>query len=195
MSTTIQEQGPKNYPAMRARIDAAAERDAAQPAPVSPDLAKLHARLVSEQQSLPPVLRAPAPVVADVENDGDRGPRASRDPLAAIDAAADAQRARRMSRLLDLAARMHVDEIDLLLLVVERLPGLRARVEAAHLKGWIDADAEADRAEQPTPREHGDADLLRALRSLMPSSPLVQRHTRNKLLADERARRGGGRHG
>ena len=190
MSNTIQEQGSKNYPTMRARVEAAVERDAAQPAPVSPDLAKLHARLVSEQQSLPPVLRAPAPVVADVENDGDRGPRASRDPLAAIDAA---QRAGRMSRLLDLAARMHVDEIDLLLLVVERLPGLRARVEAAHLKGWIDADAEADRAEQPTPREHGDADLLRALRSLMPSSPLVQRHTRDKLLADERARRGGAR--
>lgn len=190
MSNTIQEQGSKNYPTMRARVEAAVERDAAQPAPVSPDLAKLHARLVSEQQSLPPVLRAPAPVVADVENDGDRGPRASRDPLAAIDAAADAQRARRMSRLLDLAARMHVDEIDLLLLVVERLPGLRARVEAATARGWIDERDDPKSVTQPTLSEHQDADLLRALRSLVPASPLVQRRAREVVIGAERERRG-----
>lgn len=79
----IQEQGPKTLALVQERIEAAKAR---------------------EQEALPPVL-------ADVENDGNRGARPSRDPLASIDAAADAQHARAVAGLVEAVAGLHVDEV------------------------------------------------------------------------------------
>lgn len=71
----IKEQGPKTLAAVQERIEAAKAREA---------LALLTGK--PADATLPESgVRVIAPLVADVENDGDRGPRPSRDPLASID--------------------------------------------------------------------------------------------------------------
>lgn len=89
----IREQGPKTYPAMRGRVDAAIEREGAAssgpstharavepvppfgPRPIADVLGALTGRRADE--TLPAgVAPLAVPVMADVENDGDRGPRA-----------------------------------------------------------------------------------------------------------------------
>ena len=67
--------------------------------------------------------------VADVEHDGDRGPRAFRDPLSVLDQAADAQRAAHIGALLSAVAGLHVDEVAALAWVARQLPGRKLRPE------------------------------------------------------------------
>lgn len=73
-------------------------------------------------------------MMADVENDGDRGPRL-RDPLASIDAAAQGQHARAMVDLVAASLGLHVDEVRVLVWIARTLPGLEDRCRALKMEG------------------------------------------------------------
>ena len=147
--------------------------------------------LAREQEALPPVL-------ADVENDGDRGPRPSRDPLASIDAAASGQHARAVAGLVEAVAGLHVDEIRALTWLVQQLPGrkLRASCEEASARGWVDR-GQKDVDWQATPEELARSSWLGTWRAVIalvigPSSSVagdVARRDREDVLRDERERR------
>ena len=144
------------------------------------------------------------PTVADVENDGDRGPRASRDPLASIDAAADAQRAAHVGALLAAVAGLHVDEVRVLAAMARQLPGvrLRAACEAATAQGWVRSGARG--VEVPSsPLARAQSSLLGTWREWIalilgarsPAAGEVAQRDRGDVLADELARRVAGEPG
>jgi hypothetical protein len=139
--------------------------------------------------------------VADVENDGDRGPRPSRDPMAAIDQAADAQRAAHVGALLSAVAGLHVDEVRVLAAMARQLPGikLRAACEAAMAQGWVRSGA--TRVEVPSsPLARAQSSLLGTWREWIAvilgatstAARDVAQRDRGDVLADEAARRAGG---
>jgi len=144
----------------------------------------------------------PLPTVADVENDGDRGPRPpSRDPLGAIDAAADGQHARAVAGLVAAAMGLHVDEVRVLAAMARELPGLklRAACEAATAQGWVRSGARG--GEVPSsPLTRARSSLLGTWREWVAlihgaqSSAAVElrQRLREDVLADEAARRAGG---
>ena len=162
------------------------------------------------------------PTVADVENDGDRGPRGgcfhpgktckealcwgrpSRDPLASIDAAADAQRAAHVGALLAAVAGLHVDEVRVLAAMARQLPGvrLRAACEAATAQGWVRSGARG--VEVPSsPLARAQSSLLGTWREWIalilgarsPAAGEVAQRDRGDVLADELARRVAGEPG
>mgnify|MGYP006368984385 FL=1 len=132
---------------------------------------------------------------ADVENDGDRGPRLSRDPLASIDAAAQGQHARAMVDLVAAGLGLHVDEVRILVWIARRLPRekLRAACEAATATGWCDTHAEKNPAVR-TEVDGARAATLAAVRAIEPliGAARSARRGRDEVLRDEVARRGGG---
>ncbi len=147
--------------------------------------------------------RAALPTVADVENDGDRGPRL-RDPLASIDAAADAQRAAHIGALLSAVAGLHVDEVRVLAAMAKQLPGvrLRAACEAATAQGWVRSGAQ--RVEVPSsPLARAQSSLLGTWREWIAlvlgarstAAGEVAQRERGDVLADELARRVAGEPG
>ncbi len=166
----IHEQGLKTLAAVQARIEAAKAR---------------------EQEALPPVL-------ADVENDGNRGARPSRDPLASIDAAADGQHARAVAGLVEAVAGLHVDEVRAVTWLVRQLPGrkLRARCEEATARGWVDRTSRGT-GWSATPEELVRSSWLGTWRAVIalvigPTSAAagdVARRDREDVLRDERERR------
>lgn len=144
----------------------------------------------------PGIIRpAPLPTTADVENDGDRGPRLSRDPLASIDAAAQGQHARAMVDLVAAGLGLHVDEVRILVWIARRLPRekLRAACEAATATGWCDTHAEKNPAVR-TEVDGARAATLAAVRAIEPliGAARTARRGRDEVLRDEVARRGGG---
>ena len=170
----------------------------------------------------PPRDTAPLPTVAAVENDGDRGPRGgcfhpgktckealcwgrpSRDPLASIDAAADAQRAAHVGALLAAVAGLHVDEVRVLAAMARQLPGvrLRAACEAATAQGWVRSGARG--VEVPSsPLARAQSSLLGTWREWIalilgarsPAAGEVAQRDRGDVLADELARRVAGEPG
>jgi hypothetical protein len=143
------------------------------------------------------------PTVADVENDGDRGPRAARDPLSVLDQAADAARAKAVQRLLAAVASLSVDEVAALAWVAGELPGrkLRRRCEEATATGWCGSDLAANApAGRRTAEDGTRAALLAAWRQVVAlihgarssASEELRQRTREDVLADEAARRAGG---
>ncbi len=134
-------------------------------------------------------------MMADVENDGDRGPRLSRDPLASIDAAAQGQHARAMVDLVAAGLGLHVDEVRILVWIARRLPRekLRAACEAATATGWCDTHAEKNPAVR-TEVDGARAATLAAVRAIEPliGAARTARRGRDEVLRDEVARRGGG---
>ena len=144
---------------------------------------------------------AALPTTADVEHDGDRGPRPSRDPRAAIDQAADAQRAAHIGALLSAVAGLHVDEVRVLAAMARQLPGvrLRAACEAATAQGWVRSGA--TRVEVPSsPLSRAQSSLLGTWREWIAlvhgaqstAARDVAQRDRGDVLADEAARRAGG---
>mgnify|MGYP003500379334 CR=1 FL=1 len=148
------------------------------------------------------------PTVADLERgehgDGEPrafGPRPSRDPMAAIDQAADAQRAAHVGALLSAVAGLHVDEVRVLAAMARQLPGvrLRAACEAATAQGWVRSGA--TRVEVPSsPLARAQSSLLGTWREWIAvilgaqstaARDMAQRD-RGDVLADEAARRAGG---
>ena len=131
---------------------------------------------------------------ADVENDGDRGPRL-RDPLASIDAAAQGQHARAMVDLVAASLGLHVDEVRILVWIARRLPRekLRAACEAATATGWCDTHAEKNPAVR-TEVDGARAATLAAVRAIEPliGAARTARRGRDEVLRDEAARRMGG---
>lgn len=112
MSAAIKEQGPKTYAVMRDRVEARVAADA-----------------VAFPES---GVRAMAPLVADVDNDGDRGPRAR--PLSTEDAA----RASQVAALMSACGPLDVASLRVLTWIAEQLPvaKLRAACEEATATGW-----------------------------------------------------------
>ena len=142
-----------------------------------------------------------AAMTADVENDGDRGPRPSRDPLSVLDQAADAQRAAHVGALLSAVAGLHVDEVRVLAAMARQLPGikLRAACEAATAQGWVRSGA--TRVEVPSsPLARAQSSLLGTWREWIAvilgaqstAARDVAQRDRGDVLADEAARRAGG---
>ena len=146
---------------------------------------------------------APLPATADVENDGDRGPRAARDPLSVLDQAADAARAKAVQRLLAAVGALSVDEVAALAWVAGELPGvkLRRKCEEATATGWCGSDVtKSPPAGRRTAEDGTRAALLAAWRQVValvhgarsPASEDLRQRTREDVLADEAARRAGG---
>jgi len=139
---------------------------------------------------------------ADVENDGDRGPRAARDPLSVLDQAADAARAKAVQRLLAAVGALSVDEVAALAWVAGELPGvkLRRRCEEATATGWCDMTATKAQAGRRTAEDGTRAALLAAWRQVVAlvhgarssASEDLRQRAREDVLADEAARRAGG---
>lgn len=139
--------------------------------------------------------RAAIPTVADVENDGDRGPRP-------IDQAADAARAKAVQRLMSAVAGLSVDEVAALAWIAWQLPGrkLRRKCEEATATGWCGSDLAANApAGRSTPEDRTRAALLAAWRQVValvhgarsPASEDLRQRPREDVLADEAARRAG----
>jgi hypothetical protein len=143
------------------------------------------------------------PTVADVENDGNRGPRAARDPLSVLDQAADAARAKAVQRLMVAVAALSVDEVAALAWVAGELPGarLRRRCEEATATGWCGSDVtKSPPAGRRTAEDGTRAALLAAWRQVVAlvhgarstASEDLRQRTREDVLADEAQRRAGG---
>ena len=144
---------------------------------------------------------AALPTVADVENDGDRGPRAARDPLSVLDQAADAARAKVVQRLMAAVAGLSVDEVRALSWIARELPGakLRRRCEEATATGWCATSGPAPVA-RSTELDRARAAVLGAWRQVVAlvhgarssASEDLRQRPREDVLADEAARRAGG---
>lgn len=143
-----------------------------------------------------------AGLTADVENDGDRGPRA-RDPLSVLDQAADAARAKVVRELLVGVGELSVDEVRALAWVARELPGarLRRKCEEATATGWCGSDLAANApAGRSTPEDRARAALLAAWRQVVAlvhgahssAAEDLRQRTREDVLADEAQRRAGG---
>ena len=137
-----------------------------------------------------------AGLTADVENDGDRGPRP-------IDQAADAARAKVVRELLLGVGELSVDEVAALAWIARELPGarLRRRCEEATATGWCGSDLAANApAGRSTPEDRTRAALLAAWRQVVAlvhgarssASEDLRQRSREDVLADEAARRAGG---
>ena len=149
--------------AMRARVDARTEIEA--------------------DRVAPPTF---APIVADVENDGDRGPAPHRVRLQKLDAAT-----------VGLDAR----SLDVLLWIASRLPAMKLRTacEKATARGWVRPDAQ-DVKVPVGPEDRALAELLGVVRTIegLPfrdaeGRPAVTpRRSREEVLADAARGAGGG---
>lgn len=136
-----------------------------------------------------------AGLTADVENDGDRGPRP-------IDQAADAARAKAVQRLMAAVGALSVDEVAALAWVAGELPGvkLRRRCEEATATGWCDMTATKAQAGRRTAEDGTRAALLAAWRQVVAlvhgarssASEDLRQRAREDVLADEAARRARG---
>lgn len=128
---------------------------------------------------------------ADVENDGDRGPRASRDAAPAI----GELRCVRLQKLDAATADLDASSLDVLLWIASQLPAakLRAACEQATATGWVARGAK-DNPAQRTEVDGARAALLAAVRAIEPlvGAPRTVRRDRDDVLADEAARRAGG---
>jgi hypothetical protein len=133
---------------------------------------------------------------ADVENDGDRGPRP-------IDQVTGAPRAQYVQHLMSAVAGLSVDEIAALAWIAWQLPGrkLRRKCEEATATGWCGSDLAANApAGRSTPEDRTRAALLAAWRQVVAlvhgarssASEDLRQRTREHVLADEAARRAGG---
>lgn len=141
-----------------------------------------------------------AGLTADVENDGDRGPRA-RDPLSVLDQAADAARAKAVRELLVGVGALSVDEVRALAWIAWQLPGrkLRRKCEEATATGWCSTSGPAPVA-RSTEVDRARAALLSAWRQVVAlvhgarssASEDLRQRTREDVLADEARRRAGG---
>ena len=146
---------------------------------------------------------APLPATADVENDGDRGPRAFRDRLSVFDQAADVARAKAVQRLMSAVAPLSVDEVAALAWVARELPGakLRRRCEEATATGWCDMTATKAQAGRRTAEDGTRAALLAAWRQVVAlvhgarssASEDLRQRAREDVLADEARRRAVGK--
>ena len=135
-----------------------------------------------------------AGLTADVENDGDRGPRP-------IDQAADAARAKVVRELLLGVGKLSVDEVAALAWIARELPGarLRRRCEEATATGWCRTEDPSPTA-RSTPEDRTRAALLAAWRQVVAlvhgarssASEDLRQRPREDVLADEAARRAGG---
>ena len=139
---------------------------------------------------------AALPTVADVENDGDRGPRP-------IDQATGAPRAQYVQHLMSAVAGLSVDEVRALAWIARELPGakLRRRCEEATATGWCGSDLAANApAGRRTAEDGTRAALLAAWRQVVAlvhgarssASEDLRQRAREDVLADEAARRAGG---
>ncbi len=144
-----------------------------------------------------------AAMTAGVENDGDRGPRAARDPLYVLDQAADAARAKAVQRLMVAVAALSVDEVTALAWVAGELPGrkLRRKCEEATATGWCGSDVtKSPPAGRRTAEDGTRAALLAAWRQVVAlvhgatssASEDLRQRAREDVLADEAQRRAGG---
>ncbi len=140
---------------------------------------------------------------ADVENDGDRGPRAARDRLSVFDQAADVARAKAVQRLMVAVGALSVDEVAALAWVAGELPGvkLRRKCEEATATGWCGSDVtKSPPAGRRTAEDGTRAALLAAWRQVVAlvhgatssASEDLRQRAREDVLADEAARRAGG---
>lgn len=173
----IREQGPKTYPAMRARVEAAAELEGVAsagpstharavepvppfgPRPIADVLGALTGRRADE--TLPAgVAPLAVPVMADVENDGDRGPRA----LTARE------------RLIADARTLPDEWISVASWMLSRLPTLRADVQRLTLAESEPVDryatSKATSTLIPTPVEH--VALASTWRAVLDVSRLIE---------------------
>ena len=142
-----------------------------------------------------------AGLTADVEHDGDRGPRAFRDPLSVLDQAADAARVQAVQRLMSAVGALSVDEVAALAWVAWQLPGrkLRRKCEEATATGWCRTEEPKPTA-RSTPEDRARAALLAAWRQVVAlvhgaqstAAREVAQRDRGDVLADEAARRAGG---
>lgn len=127
-------------------------------------------------------------MTADVENDGDRG------PVATLDRAVEAQRARRAGELLAAASDLHVDEIRLLVWCARQLPAerLRAACEAATATGWCGthaSDPTVRRTREDSARSSWLSTVRDVQRLLLGDGKEIPRRLRDEVLADEVERR------
>lgn len=212
MSATIKEQGPKTLAAVQERIEAAKARELTagdcrecNNTRVVPDYRKGGVRSCA---CAPGVIR-PLPTtatdvgreacaaallggLADVENDGDRGPRAR--PLSNEDAA----RASQVAALMSAAGPLDLASLRVLTWIAGQLPAvkLRAACEAATATGWCRSDDPEPKARR-TRVDGARTALLGAVREVEAllfrddkGRPIVTaRRERCDVLADEVERR------
>ena len=182
MSAAIKEQGPKTLAAVQERIEAAKAREA---------LASLIGK--PADATLPESgVRVIAPIVADVDNDGDRGPRAR--PLSTEDAA----RASQVAALMSAAGPLDLASLRVLTWIAGQLPAtkLRAACEEATATGWCRSDDPEPKARR-TRVDGARTALLGAVREVEAllfrddtGRPIVTaRRERCDVLADEVERR------
>ena len=136
MSAAIKEQGPKNYEAMRARMPAEPVQEAQAAERSTAEVARLVADLTGDKTPLfvpsgdgcGGVTSPTRAVSADVENDGDRGPRPSVEAMV---------RRTLTNELQAFGASAPLDDVRVLAAMVRELPGLRllATCEALTARG------------------------------------------------------------
>ena len=179
-------------------VGAAAVRELTGAAPMVPGEPRYEKARAAVEEVLPGWFppRATLPTVADVENDGDRGPRP-------IDQATGAPRAQYVQHLMSAVAGLSVDEVRALAWVAWQLPGrkLRRKCEEATATGWCGSDLAANAlAGRSTPEDRTRAALLAAWRQVVAlvhgarssAAEDLRQRTREDVLADEAARRAGG---
>jgi len=137
---------------------------------------------------------AALPTVADVEHDGDRAPRASRDAAPPLNPGLVALAPELAAALLELDA----DDARVLLWAARELPRvkLRAACERATATGWVSTRA-TDNPARRTEEDGARAALLAAVRLIEPivGVPRTARRERDEVLGDEEGRlaAGGGK--